>query len=118
MKPLWLFGPLLLAACVAPDASVQKVGDMRFSVRQDDGYYWPAPTTIRSSTGELVEVEPFPLVSALVVSRTDGAALTEADEARARTAVEAHCGALSKGAPGSSSRFADGAWAFYPCRDS
>lgn len=115
MKAVAIFGPLLLTACVASDASVQTVGDMRLSIRQDDGYYWPAPTMMRSSTSAMVEVEPFPLVSALVVSRSDGAALTDADKADAHTAASAHCRARSLDPPSQTGRLADGAWAFYGC---
>lgn len=116
MKPILpsLFA-LVLAACVAPGGSVQMIDGIGLSVRRDDNYYWPAPTIMRSSTGEMVEVEPFPLIPALVVSRTDGVALTEADEDKARRAVNAYCDAASAGAPGQGSRFSDGSWAFNLC---
>jgi hypothetical protein len=106
---------LLLAACVDPGTSVQAVDGTRLTVRYDENYYWPAPTAMRSSTGEIVEVEPFPLVSALVVSRADAAALTEADEEMARRAVNRYCDDTSAGVPGPESRFADGSWAFDLC---
>lgn len=106
---------LSLAACVAPRTSVQTIDGMRLTVRQDDDYYWPAPTMMRSSTGAMVEVEPFPLVTALVVSRADGAALTKADGDKARRAVNLYCDDTSAGLPGPESRFSDGSWAFGLC---
>jgi hypothetical protein len=106
---------LLLAACVSPGGSVQVIDGTRLNVRQDDNYYWPEPTMMRSSTGEMVEVEPFPLVSALVVTRSDGKALAEADEDIARSAANRYCDGSGAGLPGSESRFADGTWAFSLC---
>ena len=66
-------------------------------------------------TGEMVEVEPFPIVTALVVARADGQALTEADEGIARRAANVYCDAAASGHPGPESRFADGSWAFSLC---
>jgi hypothetical protein len=106
---------LLLASCVSPGGTIQTVDGIKLKVRQDDNHYWPAPTMMRSSTGEMVEVEPFPLVTALVVSRVDGAALTEADEDMARRAVDFYCDDTSAGLPGPESRFAEGSWAFGLC---
>ncbi|MCU0828747.1 MAG: hypothetical protein MUE52_15430 [Tabrizicola sp.] len=116
MKPILalICGPLL-AACVAADASVPTIDGTRLTVLQDDTYYWPAPRLMRSSTGEMVEVEPFPIVTALVVARADGKALTEADEDIARRAANFYCDDTGAGLPGPSSRFADGAWAFGLC---
>jgi hypothetical protein len=108
MKPaLPLLCGLLLAACVAPGTSVQTTDGTRLNVRQDDNYYWPAT----ASGGIAV----FPIVDALVVSRADGAALTEADEAIARRAVDFYCDDTGAGLPGPESRFADGSWAFWLC---
>jgi hypothetical protein len=116
MKPTLLFlCGLLLAACVASSTSVQTIDGTRLTVRTDDNYYWPAPTMMRSSTGEMVEVEPFPIVTALVVARADGKALTEADEDLARRAANFYCDDTGAGLPGPSSRFAEGAWAFGLC---
>lgn len=113
-KSFTLLALLGLAACFDGGGS-QIVDGTRYSVVPDDSYYWPAPTRVTSPTGAEVEVEPFPLVSALVVSRSDGAAMTGADESAARRAATAHCASQGKGPPSASGRLADGAWAFYPC---
>jgi hypothetical protein len=117
MKPAFTALSVVLAAsgCVDTGGSIQVVDGVRLTVVTDDGYYWPDPTELRSSGGELVEVEPFPVVTALVVRRSGGAALGEADEALARAAATAQCQDEGKGPPTTSSRLADGTWAFYPC---
>lgn len=110
MKAMFpLLSGLALAACVTTGASVQTVDGMALQVAAVEDYYWPA-----SPPGN-PEIEVFPLVDALVVSRRDGAALTMADEGTALQAARAHCAELGLGKTGSASHFADGAWAFYPC---
>lgn len=104
-------------ACVSADYSVQKVGDVTFSVKLEDEFFWPESTTEQRPDGTVYQIEVFPIVTALVVSRTDGAPMSETDEGTARAAVEAHCRALKMGAPGPKNRFAEGAWAFFPCSD-
>ncbi len=109
---LWRLAPLaFLAACVAGGPSVQTAGGMDLTVTEDDMYLWPTDMPGHP------EVDVFPLVTALVVARRDGVALDTGDEAAAREAVTAFCADQGLAGPGPSSRFADGAWAFYPCRE-
>ncbi len=113
LRLLACIAPLVcLAACVGGNASVQTAGGLDLTVTQDDMYLWPADMPGHP------EVDVFPLVTALVVARRDGVALTEADEPAAREAVTAFCADQGLAGSGPSSRFADGAWAFYPCQDS
>lgn len=84
---------------------------MSLSVTLDDNYYWYA--TVPGHP----DAEVFPIVTALVVARRDGGALTEDDEAAALDAANAHCAGLGLGATGPASNFADGTWAFSPCRE-
>ena len=104
-----------LSACVVNDHSVQRIDGARLEVRTDEDYFWPAPFAAEGPGGELVTVDAFPIVTALVVRNADGTAMREADENLARATVTSHCVERSLGAPGPDSRFADGAWAFYPC---
>ncbi len=106
-----LLALLAVSACVDAGASVYQIAGVRYSVQQVDDYYWPAPVNV----GTPSEIEPFPIATALVVSRPDGPALTQADEAVARAAAEAHCRANALAGPGTDSRYATGTWAFYPC---
>jgi hypothetical protein len=117
MKPalIAILALLLLTACVSPDASTQSIDGTRFGVRLDDHYFWPDSFSHKDTDGTEIIIDVFPIVTALVVSRADGVALAEADEAKAREAVEAHCAARGKGPPVNSSRLADGAWAFMLC---
>jgi hypothetical protein len=107
---LSLLSALALGACVATGASVQTVQGVALQVATDEEYFWPA-----SFAHEGGEIDVFPIVTALVVTRRDGAPLGTADEVAARTAVEAHCAGLGLGAPAADSRMADGAWAFPLC---
>jgi hypothetical protein len=104
---------LFLSACVASQgASVQRVDGVALQVATDDGYYWPAPVPDPASG---TEIEVFPLVTALVVTRRDGLPMDRSAEAVARQAANAHCAGLGLGGPGASARYANGAWAFFPC---
>jgi hypothetical protein len=105
----------LLAACVSSDTSIQSIDGTRLSVRHDDNYFWPDSFEHTYPDGAEIVIDVFPIVTALVVSRTDGAALTEADEDMARRAVNFYCDDTSAGLPGPKSRFADGSWAFGLC---
>jgi hypothetical protein len=108
-KPLALLSALVLSACVSADGSVQSVQGVALQVALDDNYLWPVEMPGHP------EVDVMPYIPALVVSRRDGAPLTEAEAAMARAAANAHCAALGSAAVGPSSRFAEGAWAFSPC---
>ncbi len=100
-----LFGTLALSACVSANGSAQGA----YQVSLEDNYLWPVEMAGHP------EVDVMPYVPALVVTRRDGQALTEADEAAARAAALAHCAALGEDGPRGAARFAEGAWAFSTC---
>lgn len=97
---------LILSACVSADGSAQGAYQVTF----DGNHLWPVEMQGHP------EVDVMPYVPALVVTRRDGAPLTEAEEAAAHAAVLAHCAALGEAGPGPAGRFADGAWAFNTCQ--
>jgi hypothetical protein len=101
---LLVFLPLM--ACVSPDGSTQGA----YQVTYDGNYLWPVEMPGHP------EVDVMPYIPAMVVTRRDGAPLFQADEAAAHSAVVAHCAALGQRGPSTSSRFADGAWAFNTCQ--
>lgn len=113
--------PLLLWACVDPGAgSLQTVDGMRMQVAVED-VFWPATTADRvaraeaAKAGEDYGVEPFPWMSALVVSRRDGRAMGPADETRAYGAVSAHCAAKGWPVPPPEAILTRTGWAFLLC---
>jgi len=108
--PLPLLAALMLGACVSAGGSAQSVAGVELQVTLDDGYYWPSGAQVGPDI-----ISTFPIVTALVVTRRDGAPLGVGDEALARSAANAHCAALGEGPPGPDSRHAEGAFAFYPC---
>lgn len=115
---------LTLAACSnLPQYSKHKIEGVDLLVTQDDGYFWPV-------AGPSPEVEVFPWVAALVVTRVDGLALRSDQGRIAASAVIQHCGKKGKShhtaratAPEEAGRFADGnsqsapfgSWAFATC---
>lgn len=107
LRALGLGAGLALAACTgAGGTSTMDHGALRVTLVED--YYWPASGPS--------EIEVFPLVTALVVSRRDGRPLDTRDEGISREAADAYCSERGLRFPAeSASRLNDGAWAFPPC---
>lgn len=107
---------LVLTACSAePGRSNRPLVGGALIVALDESYYWPAEAAVATSAGAAQSIDVFPLVTALVVTRRDGTAMTEGEEDLARATAEAHCRGLGRQVPGDQSRLADGAWAFPAC---
>lgn len=113
MRGYLLLPMLVVAACSAGPGSSVDGGAL--TVALDESYYWPADAAVATSGGAAQSIDVFPLVTALVVTRRDGTAMTEGDEEFARAAAEAHCRGMGRQVPGDQSRLADGAWAFPAC---
>ncbi|MFZ1468860.1 MAG: hypothetical protein WAT09_07745 [Paracoccaceae bacterium] len=112
---------LTLCACVDPGAqSYQTVQGQPLKVGLED-VFWPATKSELAAqakatkAGQDYGVEPFPFMTALVVSRRDGGRLGPADEAMAYSAVSAHCAGNGWPPPPRDATLTQTGWAFLPC---
>lgn len=108
---------LSLASCLAadpPSVATMERGALRVTLVED--YLWPGALTTDDPDGGRLEVDVFPLVTALVVGRHDGRPMRPQDESAGREAARAYCDARGQRLPAGAGRLNDGAWAFPPCR--
>lgn len=75
-----------------------------YRVYYEPDVFFARPVTVTDEQGRLVEIEPFPLTSGMVVIRRDGADLEHADYERAQAVAEAYCAQRGRAWPGDIAR--------------